>query len=58
MVASVCIRMVSDTLAMGWLRDISGGIADIGFRIGSFAYPESVLFFLFLVAFDFLFVRE
>ena len=48
MVASVCIRMVSDMLAIERFSDISVSIADVGFRVGGFAYPATPLFFLFL----------
>ena len=47
MVASVCTRMALDILDMERFSDISVSIADIGFRIGNFAYPATFLFFLF-----------
>jgi hypothetical protein len=45
--------MASDILAMEKSSDISASIADIGFRIGNFAYPATLLFFLFFGAFRF-----
>jgi len=46
--------MASDILAMEKFSDISASIADIGFRIGSFAYPVTLLSFLFFGTFRFL----